>query len=104
MSAETGKKNRYSPIGIDNGALAAADNGIVPVPRLGVDGLADSAQDSDRADVVAVDMVGAETTEETDSGGCGVELGEAMGLDGLPVPGGGWVDRGGFEDGGGDTV
>lgn len=48
--------------------------------------------------------MGAETAEETDGGGCGVELGEFVLLDGLPVAGGSGVDGSGFEDGGGDTV
>lgn len=74
------------------------------MPRLGVDWLADAAEDAERREVVVLDVVGAEAAEETDGGGGGVELGEFVFLDGLPVAGGRGVDGGGFEDGGGDAV
>ena len=51
-----------------------------------------------------VDVVRAEPTEETDSGGCGVELGDFVFGDGFPVAGGSRVDGGGLEDGGCDAV
>jgi hypothetical protein len=49
-------------------------------------------------------VVFTETTEETDGGGSGVEVGNLVLLDGLPVTGWGRVNGGGFEDGGGDTI
>jgi hypothetical protein len=55
--------------------LAKADDGIVPLPSLGVDGLGDGAEDSGCAEIVAIDMVSAETAKESDGGGSGVELG-----------------------------
>jgi hypothetical protein len=53
---------------------------------------------------VPLDVVRAEPAQEPDGGGRGVELGDFVFGDGFPVPGGCWVDRRGFEDGGGDAV
>jgi hypothetical protein len=53
---------------------------------------------------VVFDVVLAETAEEADGGGSGVEVGNLVLLDGLPVAGGGRVNWGRFEDGGGDAV
>jgi hypothetical protein len=96
--------DKCTPVSIDDGTLATTDDGIVPVPSLGVDGLADGAEDPDCAEVVTINMVSAETTKESDGGGSRVELGELVSLDGLPVPGGCRVDWGRLEDGGGDAV
>ena len=46
----------------------------------------------------------AETTEETNSSGSGIELGGVVLLDDLPVTGWSRVDGGRLEDRGGDTV
>lgn len=77
---------------------------VVPMPCLRVDRLADAAEDTKSREVVVLDVVGAEAAEETDGGGCGVELGEFVLLDGLPVAGRSRVDGSRLEDGGGDTV
>ena len=92
------------PESVNDGTLLLADVVVVPVPSFGVDRLADGTQHSESAEVVGLGMVLAETTEETDSGGSGVEVGNLVLLDGLPVTGWGRVNGGGFEDGGGDTV
>ena len=92
------------PEGIDDGAFALADMVVVPVPCLGVDRLTDGTEDAERGEVVALDVVVAETTEETDGGGSGVELGEFVLLDGLPVARGCRVDRCRLEDGCGYAV
>ena len=53
---------------------------------------------------MVLDVVFTETAEEADSGGGGVELGNLVFLNGLPVAGWGRVNWSGLEDGGGDTV
>lgn len=60
---------------------------IIPIPRLGVDRLADTTQDSQRAQVVVLDVVCAQAAEEADGGRGRVELGEFVLLDGFPVAG-----------------
>lgn len=74
------------------------------MPCLRVDRLTDRAEYTERAEVVALDVVVAETAKQTDGGGCGVELGDFVLLDGLPVARWCGVDGRGFEDGGRDTV
>ena len=51
-----------------------------------------------------MDMVLAETTEETDGSGSGVEVGNFVVRNGLPVAGRGRVNGGGLKDSGGDTI
>jgi hypothetical protein len=58
--------------------LATADDVIVLLPSLRVDGLANGAKDSDRAEVVAIDVVSAETAEESNNGGSRIELAETV--------------------------
>ena len=77
---------------------------VVPVPSFGVDRLTNSTQHPESAEVVGLGVVFTETTEETDGGWSGVEMGELVLLDGLPVTGWGGVNGGGFKDGGGDTI
>jgi hypothetical protein len=81
-----------------------ADDGIIPLPSLGIDGLADSAEDSDCAEVVAFDVVSAETAEEPDSGGSRVELVSPCVWTVCQYREGVGVDWGRFKDGGGDAV
>ena len=92
------------PESVNDGALLLPDMVVVPVPSLGVDRLTDATQHSEGAEVVGLGVVLTETTKETDGGGSGVELGNLVLLNGLPVAGRGRVNGGGFEDGGGDTV
>ena len=92
------------PESVNDGALLLSDMIVLPVPSLGVDRLADSTQHSEGAEIVVLDVVFTETAEEADSGGGGVELGNLMFLNGLPVAGWGRVNWSGLEDGGGDTV
>ena len=74
------------------------------MPSLRIDRLANATQDPDRAEIVAVDVVLAETTEETDGGRSGVEVGDLVLLNSLPVTGWGGVNGGRFEDGSGNAV
>ena len=76
---------------------------VVPVPSFGADGFTDATQHWG-AEVVGFGVVLTETTEETNSSGSGVELGDIMLLDDLPVTGWSRVDGGRLEDSGGDTV
>lgn len=77
---------------------------VVPVPSLGVDRFADAAKDAETREIVWLHVVCTETAKETDGGGGGVELGEFVLFDGLPVARGRGVDRSRFKDGGGDAV
>lgn len=75
----------HSPESIHNRTLLLSDIVIVPMPRFGVDGFADTSENADGGEVVVLDVVSTETTEETDGGGSGVEVSEFVFLDGLPV-------------------
>ena len=92
------------PPSINDGTLLLSDMFVVPVPSLGVDGLTDSPQDSDGAEIVGLDVVLAEAAEETDGSGSSVKVGDLVLLNCLPVTGWGRVNGGRFEDSGGDTV
>jgi hypothetical protein len=45
------------PPGVDDRAALAADVAVVPHPRLGVDGLADGAEQAQRRQVVALGLL-----------------------------------------------
>ena len=76
---------------------------VVPVPRLGVDGLANASQNTQSAQIVLLDVLMAQTPEKTDGGRCRVELGKLMLLDGFPVARGSGIYRSRLENGGGNT-
>lgn len=92
------------PERVDDGALLAADMVVVPVPRFRVDRLADTTEDTKRAQIVILHVVLTEAAEETDGSGRRVELGNLVLVDGLPVPCGGRVDGRRLEDGSRHTV
>jgi hypothetical protein len=75
------------PPRVDDRAALATDVGVVPHPRLGVDGLADGAEHPQRRQVVALGLLGAPLHEGADRGGRGVELGDAVALDDVPESG-----------------
>ena len=76
----------------------------MPAPSFGVDGFTDATQHLNGAEVVGLDVVLAETTEETNSSGSGIELGGTVPLDDLLVTGWNRVDEGRFKNSGGDAV
>lgn len=78
---------------IDDGSLFASDVVVQPVPRFGIDGFANAADDTEGAEICILDVFLPETTEKTNSSGCGVEVGEFVLIDGLPVARGRGVDR-----------
>lgn len=90
--------------GIDDGGLLATDVVVEAVPGLGVDGFTDITDDAKGAEVSVLDVRFAEATEETDGSRRGVEVRELVLVDRLPETGGRWVNGGGLEHGGGDTV
>ena len=92
------------PESINDSTLPLSDVVVVPVPSLGVDRLADTTQYPEGAEVVGVDVVFTETTEETNCGGSGIKLGNLVLLNGLPVAGWGGVNRRRFKDSCGNTV
>lgn len=77
---------------------------IEPVPRLGVDGFTDGANDTERAEVCVLHVRLAKATEKTDGGRRGVEVRELVLVDRLPEAGRRRVDGRGLEDSSGDTV
>lgn len=58
-----------------------------PNPSFGVGRFTDTAQHSNRAEVVGLGVVFAETTEETDGGGSSIEMGYLVFIDVLPITG-----------------
>ena len=68
------------------GDARAADVGVVPHPRLGVDGLAHGAEQPQRRHVELRGNVGAPLHERPDGGRRGVENGDAVAFDHLPEP------------------
>ncbi len=66
------------------GQLPATDVLPVPDPRLGVDGLADAAEQSQRREVVALGELRPPLHERADGGGRDVEDGHAVALDHVP--------------------
>lgn len=77
---------------------------VQPVPGFGVDRLADATNDAQGAEVGLLDVLFAESAEQTDSGGGGVEVGDLMPVNGLPEAGGRGVDRCRLEHGRGNTI
>lgn len=92
------------PERIDDGTLTPSDNLVVPVPCLGVNRLADRTDDAQRAQVVLLYVLRAETTQEADRRGRRIELRQLVFVDCLPVPRRRGVDGSRLEDRGGGTV
>lgn len=78
---------------IDDSGLFASDVVVKPVPRFRIDGFANAGDDTEGAEVCILDVFLSETTEETNSSGCGVEVGEFVLVDSLPVARRRGVDR-----------
>lgn len=92
------------PERIDNRALLFADVLVVPSPSLRVDRLSDTTEHPQCAEIVALKVMFTQSAEETDRSRRGIELGDFVLLDDVPVARGGGVDGGTFEYGGSDTV
>ena len=95
-------RNRESldkPESIHDRALHPPDVLVVPVPRLRIDGLTHTSEHSQTAEIVLLDMVGPKTTQQADGSGRGVELGDLILIDSLPVTRRGGINWGGLEDG-----
>ena len=92
------------PESVNDRTLSLADVVVVPMPGFRIDRLANGTQHSEGAEVVGLSVMLTEATEKTDGGGSGVEVGNLVLLDGLPVTGWSGVNWGGFEDGGGNTI
>jgi hypothetical protein len=79
-------RTRFSlPKRVDNSAFFLSDVFIVPMPCLGIDGLADRSEDPQRRQVVVLDMLSAQTTEKTNRSGCRVELRKFMLCNSFPI-------------------
>ncbi len=72
------------PPGVDNRAAALADMVVIPQPRLGVDRLADRAEDAQRAPAGAADIVLALAHQRADRGRRGVKDRDLVLVDDLP--------------------
>ncbi|MPL84631.1 hypothetical protein SDC9_30596 [bioreactor metagenome] len=81
------------PEGVDDRATALADVLVIPDPGLGVDRLADRAQNLDRAEVVLVDPFGALPHQRADRRRRGVELVDLVLLAHRPEPAGIGIGR-----------
>lgn len=92
------------PVSVDDGALASSDLLLVPVPGLGVDGLSDRSDDPQALEAVASDVLLTESSEESDGGRSGVEVGDLVLVDDVPVSRGSGVDGRRLKDGGRDSV
>ena len=77
---------------------------VIPVPSFWTDRFIDATQYLDGAEVVVLGVVLAKTAEETDGSGSGIELGDVLLLDDLPVTGWSRVDGGRLEDSCGDAI
>mmetsp|Transcript_5942 Transcript_5942/g.17136 ORF Transcript_5942/g.17136 Transcript_5942/m.17136 type:complete len:553 (-) Transcript_5942:441-2099(-) len=74
------------PVGIDHGALGIANDLVVPPPRLGVDGFTDRPQYPQTAQVILLGSLVAESHQRSNGRGGGVEHGDLMPLDHVPIP------------------
>ena len=72
------------PPGVDDGTASGADFLVIPHPRLGVDRLADRAEEAERGEIVFIDPFVAPFDEGADGGRRGVENGHAVVLDDAP--------------------
>jgi hypothetical protein len=77
---------------------------IVPVPCLRIDRLTNATEHSQATQIILFDVVRPKTTQQTYSSGRGVELGDLIFVDSLPVTRRSRIDRGGFENGSCHTV
>ena len=73
------------PPGIHDGAAAAADDVVVPLPGFGVDGLADGAEQAQATQVVPFHPIVAIAHEAADGGRRGIEDADAVFGDHAPV-------------------
>ncbi len=87
------------PERINDGALLPPDVFVVPVPRLGVDGLADGAKHPQRRQVMAFNVLVTKAAKQTDGSRRRVELGDAVLLNCLPIARGSRVDGSRLENG-----
>ena len=75
------------PVRIDNRALILANMLTVPLPGFWVDRFANRAEDAERGEIVPLDVLWAETTEQANGSRRAVEVGELVLGDSLPVAG-----------------
>jgi hypothetical protein len=85
------------PVRIDNRALILAYMLTVPQPGFWVDRLADRAEDPERGEIVPLDVLWAETTEQANRGRRAVKVGELVLSHSFPVAGGCRIDWSRFE-------
>jgi hypothetical protein len=57
-----------------DGTLTPSDNLVIPVPGLGINRLADRTDDMERAQIILLYVLRAETTQEADHRGCRIDL------------------------------
>jgi len=77
---------------------------IIPIPSLWVDRLPNTTKYAQAAQIVIPDMVFTEATKKPDCGGGGIELGQLVLLDSLPVARRSRVHGGRFKDSGRNSV
>jgi hypothetical protein len=72
------------PPGVDDRAALVADHAVIPLPGLGVDRLADGAEDAQALARGLLDRLLAGAHQRADGGRCGVEGGDIVLVDHLP--------------------
>ncbi|SRR5258706_8094593 len=85
------------PVRIDNRALILADMLTVPLPGFWVDRFANRAEDTERGEIVPLNVLRAETTEQANRGRRAIEVGELVLGDSLPIAGWCRIDWSRFE-------
>jgi len=92
-------RTRFSlPKRVDDSTFFLSDVFIVPMPRLGINGLADGSEDPQRRQVMILDMLRAQTTKKTNRSGCRVELRKFMLRNSFPIARRRRINWGRFKD------
>jgi hypothetical protein len=77
---------------------------VVPVPGFRVDRFSDRSKDTERAEIMTLNVLGTQTTQEANSSRGRVELSEFMLGYSLPITRRSGIDGRRFKDRGGDSV
>ena len=99
-----GSEGRTLPESIHDGTLPPPDMVVIPIPSLRVNRLANASKHAQAAQIMVLDVLFTQTAEEADGGRGGIELGQLVFLDGLPVARRCGIDGRGFEHGRRNTV
>ena len=85
MEKYNSREDTSLPPGVDDGALVFADDAVVPLPGLDVDGFADGAEGAQRARVVLVHVLVAVFDQQPNGRRSRVQLSQFQSLNSVPV-------------------